>query len=106
MKLIVFVLFFVISLCGGVDRYLYKTCAQSSFCRRSRGVSGPSRYEVVPSSISSNSDGTSLDIRNNENQILFVLRIRALQVWHCVIISYQSLYNVSKSSRTTRSILK
>lgn len=76
MKLLFLLVLASINFIGAVDKEIFKTCAQSSFCRRCRSVKGPSRYEVLQETLTVEDDRiVTVDIRNNENQQLFVLRL-------------------------------
>ena len=89
MNLIIFITFVVISLGVAEDRELYKTCEQSSFCRRCRYQAGPTPYEVLGNTLSINANGISVEIRNNDSQKSFVMQLRALKVRDCVTIFYR-----------------
>lgn len=73
------VITFIASTCvTAADEWMFKKCNESSFCRRCRYVNeNQSPYEVLPSTLSI--DGhMKVDIRNNENQQMFVLTLKAL----------------------------
>ena len=81
MKLIILALFTLISFVAPADKDLFKNCANSSFCRRCRKVSGTSKYEVLGNTLNqATSTGITVDIRNNENGILFVMKLGVLKV--------------------------
>lgn len=79
MKLVIFALVALISLVGAVDKEIFKTCEQSSFCRRCRAYRGPSQYEVLSDTLLVEGNRMSVDIRNNESQHLFVLKLGAVR---------------------------
>ncbi|XP_037029442.1 neutral alpha-glucosidase AB-like [Bradysia coprophila] len=61
-----------------VDRTVFKTCEQSSFCRRCR-YQNSSNYEVLGETLYTDSTNFFVDIRNEDNGHLFVLRLRGLK---------------------------
>ena len=79
MKLVIFGVLTLISLISAVDKELFKTCTQSSFCRRCREQRGPSKYEVLRETLLVENNRITLDIRNNENQHMFVLKLGMIQ---------------------------
>lgn len=62
-----------------VDRTIFKTCEQSSFCRRCR-YQNSSNFEVLGATLYTDSTSVFVDIRNEDNGHLFVLRLSALEV--------------------------
>lgn len=62
-----------------VDPTVFKTCEQSSFCRRCR-YQNSSNYEVLGATLYTDSTNVFVDIRNEDNGHLFVLRMSALKV--------------------------
>lgn len=63
-----------------VDRNNFKTCDQSSFCRRCRKVQpNASPYSVVAGSLNTYSDSVTAELRNADNGQLFVLKVAALK---------------------------
>ncbi|XP_031633409.1 neutral alpha-glucosidase AB-like [Contarinia nasturtii] len=90
MKFIIGILF-VAALLGDVltvNRSIYKTCNQSSFCRRCRKVT-PNRspYELVPASLKTDTDSIQIDLVNKNNGHIFVLTLEGVQgdVFHVTI---------------------
>lgn len=78
MRLVLAILIFAVGYASCVDEWKYKTCNQSSFCRRCRYMDqNQSPYEVLPSTLSI--DGhMKVDIVNNRNEQKFVLTLKAL----------------------------
>lgn len=69
------------------DRGIYKTCLDSSFCRRLRNVvAGSSKYAVLPETLYTDSTSVTLEIKHTESNHLFLLKLSALQVC-CVMES-------------------
>ncbi|XP_001355295.2 neutral alpha-glucosidase AB [Drosophila pseudoobscura] len=64
---------------SGVDPSNFKTCEQSSFCRRSRKVqSTGSKYALIPGTLNSYMDSLTGDLINKENHHLFSFKLEAL----------------------------
>lgn len=64
-----------------VNRTSFKTCEQSSFCRRCRSLApGTSQFQLVSGTMltSSTSEQLTVDLVNNENGQKFVLRLTAV----------------------------
>ena len=63
-----------------VDRNKFRTCAQSAFCNRARGMTaGQSQYELEPETVSANANGVQAVVVNNKNDV----RFRSVnQTWH------------------------
>ncbi|CAG0915050.1 unnamed protein product [Notodromas monacha] len=62
-----------------VDHSKFKTCDQSSFCRRNRGMQkGMSGYEVIQDSLEVTDDAVRAMLINTKNQVEFILEITAL----------------------------
>lgn len=107
MKLLTII--FVVSLIKynvAVDRSIFKTCEQSSFCRRCR-YQNASSYEVLTETLYTDSTYVSVEIRNQDNGQLFFLKLSALEV--CVRLDLLKLpvnYNFSPFYRTAHFILK
>ncbi|XP_037936994.1 neutral alpha-glucosidase AB-like [Teleopsis dalmanni] len=73
-------LFCVVGLALGVDQTNFKTCDQSSFCRRVRKLQpGNSKFALVPGTLNTYSDSVTADIIHKDNQHLFVFKLEALQ---------------------------
>jgi mannosyl-oligosaccharide alpha-1,3-glucosidase len=79
----------LIHLTESADKELFKTCEQSSFCRRCRNVAGASNYEVLQDTLYNGAFYIEADVRNSENSHLFVMKLEALKVkfdvemeWH------------------------
>ncbi|CRK87777.1 CLUMA_CG001536, isoform A [Clunio marinus] len=80
MRSISIVLLMLIVSTFAVDKNNFKTCEQSSFCRRCRKVQpGSSPYEIIPNTLNTYANHITADIRNNENQHVFVLKLEALK---------------------------
>merc|ERR1712126_6597 len=63
-----------------VDRGNFKTCDQSSFCRRNRGIQpGESSFHVIPNTVSFEPGSISLDVLNSKVNVSFKLTIDTLQ---------------------------
>lgn len=63
-----------------VDRNNFKTCDQSSFCRRCRKVEpNASPYAVVAGTLNTYSDSVTAELRNADNGQVFVLKVAALK---------------------------
>ncbi|XP_037807600.1 neutral alpha-glucosidase AB [Lucilia sericata] len=80
MRLAIFLLIFCIFHYGfGVDPTNFKTCEQSSFCRRCRKVQpGNSKFALVPGSMNTYSNAITADLINKDTQHLFVFKLEAL----------------------------
>lgn len=78
MRLVLAIIISAIAYVTSVEDWKFKKCNQTSFCRRCRYINqNESPYEVLPSTLSI--DGhMKVDIRNNENQQVFVLTLKAL----------------------------
>lgn len=71
-----------------VDRNNFKSCDQSSFCRRCRKVQpGASPFGIVPGTLNTYSDSVTVDLQNADNGVFFVLKVAALldSTFHVVI---------------------
>lgn len=71
-----------------VDRNNFKSCDESSFCRRCRKVpQGATPFAVVPNTLNTYSDSVTVDLLNAENGQLFVLKLAALKTntFHVVV---------------------
>ena len=68
-----------LGLADTVDRSKFRTCRQSSFCRRSRSVSRQSGYELDLSSLSVNATAVSAKILNKPDNVEFVLELIGLE---------------------------
>ncbi|XP_015112799.1 neutral alpha-glucosidase AB [Diachasma alloeum] len=65
---------------GAVDRNNFKTCEQSSFCRRCRKVeAGKTPYEVVPMTVTQNGSTLQADLFNKDTGVNFILQLTALK---------------------------
>jgi len=63
-----------------VDRNNFKTCQQSSFCRRIRGTKeGSAPYSVLPESVVFDPDSVKANILNSRNNVTLALTIDTLQ---------------------------
>ncbi|XP_034119570.1 neutral alpha-glucosidase AB [Drosophila albomicans] len=64
---------------SGVDPTNFKTCEQSSFCRRSRKVqSSGSKYSLISGTLNTYSDSVTADLLNKENHHQFTFKLEAL----------------------------
>lgn len=64
----------------GVERNIFKTCSQSSFCRRTRkDVPGNAKFAILPETLKSSNEFMEIDLVNKENKHQFVVRIEALE---------------------------
>ncbi|KAI0218344.1 glucosidase II [Massospora cicadina] len=79
-------LFGVMNLAVGVKREDFKTCSQSSFCRRNRELAKvgaanptPSPYAVLPDSLHFQNSEFSADIVNQRNHVKFTLQVFFLE---------------------------
>ncbi|XP_055586088.1 neutral alpha-glucosidase AB isoform X2 [Uranotaenia lowii] len=63
-----------------VDRNNFKTCEQSSFCRRLRR-SDPevSKFEVLPETLQTYKDHVQLDLQHSESKHLYVLKLASVK---------------------------
>lgn len=79
-KLVEFLLLIaLISVSQSADRSKYKTCSQSSFCRRNRGIEGV--HEVDINSLTVGPYEMSVDLFSpTARDIRFVLTVRAVEV--------------------------
>ncbi|XP_013107527.2 neutral alpha-glucosidase AB [Stomoxys calcitrans] len=80
MRLAIFLLIFCIcEYALGVDPTNFKTCEQSSFCRRSRKIQpGNSKFALVPGSMNTYSNSITADLINKDTHHLYVLKLEAL----------------------------
>ncbi|EDW81853.1 uncharacterized protein Dwil_GK25479 [Drosophila willistoni] len=63
----------------GVDPNNFKTCEQSSFCRRSRKIqSSGSKYAIIPGTLNTYADSLTADLINKENHHQFTFKLEAL----------------------------
>eukprot|EP00794_Sanderia_malayensis_P020167 gene20167-22142_t len=63
-----------------VDRSNYKTCQQSSFCRRNRAIEeGKSPFSILPDSVIFNSGLIKANICNCKTNVILVLTVEVLQ---------------------------
>ncbi|KAH8367842.1 hypothetical protein KR084_003461 [Drosophila pseudotakahashii] len=66
-------------LADGVDPGNFKTCEQSSFCRRSRKVqSAGSKYALVPGTLNTYANSVTADLVNKDNHHQFAFNLEAL----------------------------
>lgn len=70
----------------------YRKCPETSFCRRCKSVTGPSKYEVVLSTLYTETTGISVHIVNKENKHLFIMKLKALKVCY---VKLNQLFNHS-----------
>ena len=82
MRFALILVIFCIFQCGfSVDPGNFKTCDQSSFCRRCRKVpAGNSKYALVPGSLNTYSDSITAELTHKDNHHLFVFKLQALAV--------------------------
>ncbi|XP_067640752.1 neutral alpha-glucosidase AB isoform X2 [Eurosta solidaginis] len=81
MRLAAFLLIFCIfKYANSVDHTNFKTCEQSSFCRRCRKVTpDQSKFALVPGSLNTYSDSVTADLIHKDNKHLFTLKLEALE---------------------------
>ncbi|XP_055910340.1 neutral alpha-glucosidase AB-like [Eupeodes corollae] len=80
LKLIVLILFTLYQCGSGVDKSTFKTCSQSSFCRRTRkDLPGSSKFAVLPETLKTSDNFVELDLINKANDHLFILKLEALE---------------------------
>eukprot|EP00794_Sanderia_malayensis_P019892 gene19892-21835_t len=76
----VLVISFLIQSTVAVDRNNFKTCQQSSFCRRNRAVQeGNSPFAVLPDQVVFDKDSFRANVINSKTNVTLVLTIEALQ---------------------------
>ncbi|XP_030569070.1 neutral alpha-glucosidase AB [Drosophila novamexicana] len=69
----------LINYAAGVDPTNFKTCEQSSFCRRSRKVqSSGSKYALIRGTLNTYTDSVTADLINKENHHQFTMKLEAL----------------------------
>jgi len=69
-----------IAFCLAVDRNNFKTCEQSSFCRRNRAIQpGNTPYAILSDTVKFETGSISCDILNTNNNVSFQLTIDTLQ---------------------------
>ncbi|XP_055843927.1 neutral alpha-glucosidase AB-like isoform X2 [Episyrphus balteatus] len=89
MRLAIFVLIFCTFHYGsGVDPKNFKTCDESSFCRRCRKVQpGNSKFVLLPGTLNTYSDSITIDLINKDTNHLFILKVEALEgdIFHVLI---------------------
>ncbi|XP_037725211.1 neutral alpha-glucosidase AB [Drosophila subpulchrella] len=74
------IIFALFVLADGVDPGNFKTCEQSSFCRRSRKVqSAGSKYALIPGTLNTYADSLTADLVNKENHHQFAFKLEALK---------------------------
>uniref|UniRef100_U5EKN8 Glucosidase II subunit alpha n=1 Tax=Corethrella appendiculata TaxID=1370023 RepID=U5EKN8_9DIPT len=82
-RLSIFLLIFFLSFhqIQSVDHNNFKTCEQSSFCRRLRKTSpaGDSHFELKPNTLNTFKNHVTIELENTENQHLFVLKLEAVK---------------------------
>ncbi|XP_053948573.1 neutral alpha-glucosidase AB isoform X1 [Anastrepha ludens] len=81
MRLAIFLLIFCIfEYALAVDHTNFKTCDQSSFCRRCRKVKPDnSKFALVPGTLNTYSDSITADLIHKDNKHLFSLKLEALE---------------------------
>lgn len=63
-----------------VDHDVFKTCSQSSFCRRCRALKpGVSTFNVLAETLTTAASSVTMDVINAANGQMFVLSVQALQ---------------------------
>lgn len=71
---------YTITFIHSVDRGNFKTCDQSSFCKRNRGIlPGESPYIVLPNTVRFEPGTVHLDVLNTRNNISFKITVDTLQ---------------------------
>ncbi|XP_012164345.1 neutral alpha-glucosidase AB isoform X1 [Bombus terrestris] len=67
-------------LIDAVNRDVFKTCEQSSFCRRCRKVKpGKTPYQLLTNTLNQNESSISIDLFNKDTRILYILQLTALK---------------------------
>ncbi|XP_059481190.1 neutral alpha-glucosidase AB [Neocloeon triangulifer] len=85
MKSLWYIPVFVISIAlfievGGVDRTNFKSCDQSSFCRRYRAMKkGESPYQLLLNTVKEGESDLQISLMNIKNAIHFTLKLTALE---------------------------
>ncbi|XP_017478235.1 PREDICTED: neutral alpha-glucosidase AB isoform X1 [Rhagoletis zephyria] len=81
MRLAIFLLIFCIfEYALTVDQTNFKTCDQSSFCRRCRKVKPDNpKFALVPGTLNTYSDSITADLIHKDNKHLFSLKLEALE---------------------------
>ncbi|KAJ8667800.1 hypothetical protein QAD02_009463 [Eretmocerus hayati] len=75
-----FALIFIVLMAESVPRENFKTCEQSSFCRRCRKVeSDKTPYEVVPNTVSHDESTLHAELYNKDTGVYYKLLLTALQ---------------------------
>ncbi|XP_014235159.1 neutral alpha-glucosidase AB isoform X1 [Trichogramma pretiosum] len=70
----------LIFMVGAVPRENFKTCEQSSFCRRCRKVeAGKTPYVLLPDTLSQNESSLSAELLNKNTEIHYILDLTALK---------------------------
>ncbi|XP_078047812.1 glucosidase 2 subunit alpha [Augochlora pura] len=65
---------------NAVNRDTFKTCDQSSFCRRCRKVEpGKSPYQLLIDTVTSNEYSVTADLFNKDTGVLYILQLTALK---------------------------
>lgn len=76
---ILFLFALIIKNSFGVDPSNFKTCEQSSFCRRCRKIEGGnSKFALKPASLNTYKGSITLDVVNKETKHEFILKLTAL----------------------------
>ncbi|XP_015603638.1 neutral alpha-glucosidase AB [Cephus cinctus] len=79
-KLVLVALFYVLLVVNAVNRDNFKTCEQSSFCRRCRKLeSGKSPYELLVDTIALNESVIIADLFNKDTGVYYVLHLTAVK---------------------------
>ncbi|XP_017888200.1 neutral alpha-glucosidase AB isoform X2 [Ceratina calcarata] len=67
-------------LVGAVNRDTFKTCEQSSFCRRCRKVEpGKTPYQLLTDTLTQNESSINVDLFNKDTRVLYILQLTALK---------------------------
>ncbi|XP_035721940.1 neutral alpha-glucosidase AB-like [Vespa mandarinia] len=77
-------IFFVLALCpfiiNAVNRDTFKTCEQSSFCRRCKKVEpGKTPYQLQPNTVAHNESTLTADLFNKDTGVFYLLKLTVLK---------------------------
>lgn len=79
--------FLFLQIVVGVDKNNFKTCEQSSFCRRLRQLTPESTlYELLLNTIVLDKHSLSADIRNNNNNVINLLALIIIELFQIITL--------------------
>lgn len=79
--------FLFLQIVVGVDKNNFKTCEQSSFCRRLRQLTPESTlYELLLNTIVLDKHSLSADIRNNNNNVIHLLALIIIELFQIITL--------------------